>query len=234
MSARKACGNVHVPRASGARGRAAALMTASRTSQRSMPKPAPDGGVKACRPGCQPCAARARAQAPAPQRGVVSASRLAPAILQAVAPRSRFSPASQTQPANHGRQPSKRTADLFPSHGGLTMETNAPSFFYDQLKSVPLVGFDQSASEKSKIVGKPLIHKTYTLCEVAEAKRQSVPPRKPAFLRRQNRPLSYPARHWLRFNHSPPVLRPISPEPAHGSCFPRQPGCAAPAWTSAR
>jgi hypothetical protein len=70
------------------------------------------------------------------------------------------------------------------------METPATSFFYAMLKFVPLGGFAQPTTEKAKSVCKPLKMLRYTLCEVAEAKRQSVPPRKPASSRRQNRPVS--------------------------------------------
>lgn len=80
--------------------------------------------------------------------------------------------------------------NLFQSPGGLTMAKPAPSFFYDQPKSVPLGGFCKTTHGKPKSDGKSLIHKRYTLCEVFGAKRQSVPPPEPAFLRRLNRPVS--------------------------------------------
>lgn len=105
-------------------------------------------------PRCQPCAARARAQAPSSQRGVVPASRMPSASPQAAALRWTHSPASQTLPANHGRQPSKRAPDLFPNYGGLTMAKTAPSFFYDPLKFVPLGGFAQPGTGRSESGGK--------------------------------------------------------------------------------
>lgn len=168
MSARRAAGNVSDSRACAATPRAAA--------------------VNPGKPRRQPCAARARAQAPAPQWGVTPAPREVRPGAQVPAPRRRFPHADKTPSADHRRQPSERTADLFQNHGGLTMARAAPSFFYDPLKFVPLGGFDQLGIEKSESVGKSLKLRSYTLCEVSETERQSVPPRKPASSRRQNRP----------------------------------------------
>ncbi len=141
-------------------------------------------------PGRLPRAARARAQAPAPQRGLVSASHRRSLCALAVAPCGSFPPASPTLSPNHGRQRSAQASALFPNPGGPTMAKPAQSIFYDPLKSVPCGGFLNSSSENSKQACKPLILRCYTLCEVSDGKRQSVPPRKPAFLRRQNRPVS--------------------------------------------
>lgn len=162
MSARKARGNVTTAGASPAWGRSAA--TQGRAA-----------AVDAANHNRQACAARARAQAPASQRGVLSACRLLPFSPQAFAPCGSFSPASQTTPANHGRQPSKRASDLFSNHGGLTMAKPAPSFFYDTLKSVPLGGFAQPATENSKCACKPLKLRNYTLCEVDQRRWKPFP-----------------------------------------------------------
>lgn len=155
MSTCKAVGNATRQRASATQWRAAAVMVAN--------------------PESPPRAARARAQAPAPQRGVVSASHRRPLCTPAAAPCGSFPPASQTLSAHHGRQPSKRASALFPNLGGLTMAKPAPSFFYDKLKSVPLGGFHHSSIENSKSECKPLNSRSYTLCEVSHGDRQFFP-----------------------------------------------------------
>lgn len=157
----------------------APLLSRPATMTRSGASRGPALAVNPANPYRQPCAARARAQTPAPQRGVVSACRRAHDGLQAVAPCGRFSPASQTAFAPNGRQRSERTANLFPNSGGLTMETPATSFFYALLKFVPLGGIAQPTTEKAKSVCKPLKMLHYTLCEVLEGQGKSLPFEKP-------------------------------------------------------
>jgi len=175
MSARKAAGAAYGRlRASAAHGwRAAALSAPWRTSP-SMTTPASDE-VKPRAAQVHDVRGSRASTGPSATAGGGGCSVLGANHPAACAPCGSFSPASQTLPANHGRQPSKRVSDLFQSPGGLTMAKPAPSFFYDHPKSVPLGGFCKTTHGKPKSDGKPLIHKRYTLCEVEEAKRQSVP-----------------------------------------------------------
>ncbi|AAZ97303.1 hypothetical protein Tbd_1350 [Thiobacillus denitrificans ATCC 25259] len=181
MSARKAGVNATQPRFSAARRRDAAPMAAFRDIPRSTSTWALTGQASACKPNQRTAVVRwlvATAGSARTDRGPFPEvkPRISQHVLEA-APSGRSTDASNP-------------LDLFPHPGGPTMARIAPSFFYDTLKLVPLGGFCQPDDEKTKTVCKPLIPRRYTLCEVTEAKRQSVPPRESAFSRAQNGPVS--------------------------------------------
>lgn len=122
------------------------------------------------------------AQAPAPQRPHPTASQTPPAsrcrqpserqpAIGAEAGKASMAEghpegARSVQPARVALPPRSSQPDLPNPEGAPTMSRTAPSFFYDQPKSVPLGGFGHSSPENSKEGCKPLILRSYTLCEV--------------------------------------------------------------------
>ena len=155
MSARKAGVNATRQRSGAAKWRDAALMTASREIQPSMTKPA-SRQPSACKPK-QPAYG---------VRWLVATAALARTVRW---PFPEVKACTPQLPAVRGSRASTDASNplaLSPNSGGLTMEKAAQEFFYDPQKFVPLGGFTQSDQENSDSDGKPLICRTYTLCEV--------------------------------------------------------------------
>jgi len=166
-------------RASAPTQRAAAVLVAPRQLSPSPLTPTPTGQASACQPK-QPARA---------VRWLVATAEMARTDRE---PLPEVKPSRPPTLAARGSRAStdrRQPRILFNPAEGLSMEKTARALLRAPTKFVLVASIRQNLKDILGMSHKPLIMQCYTLCEVSGTNRQSVPPRKPAFLRRQNRPV---------------------------------------------